>query len=484
MKTRLRLLLPCLTCLSLSSGSSLAGAAAHGGPSCRPAVLTYGLQLRGGQEAAPPQPLILRLNSRDGIKRITTPGGHTTLSMLQQIIRTQLHIPPSKQLLSLQPGADQLDMSGEQTLAELGLMQGSMLHLASKVGIDTASADKAARRASSTLRRVSMDVTADKTLLKVALAPAPAASCQFVSIDARAWQNFAAYLVDTEMELMRVALLFGRVAEGDGVQVDVFYELPQEATADGFVLSQTREAAAQLERATQVAVRLGLQLVGGAFAHPPRAHEVTVNELEHIASMQKLLNSTLLDAKQFVTMRVRAVYDHEDLDGDVTAEVYQPTPQGAELLQKRSLLPAVTLGHAALRPELKGEWEVDGEAAQSVEAIYLLSRVHDLKQPYTSPLRVAFPPANRGPQLRKLHVRSYLTKAHESGAPFAETAADFQFLLHAASLLPEDASLALCKAVAAGRGGSTVALQRAEGLLREYAGMPPLEQKKKGRRGS
>ena len=134
-------------------------------------------------------------------------------------------------------------------------------------------------------------------------------------------------------------------------------------------------------------------------------------------------------------------------------------------------------------PELKGVWEVDGESAQSVEAIYLLSRVHDLKQPYTSYLRVAFPPANRGPQLRKLHLRSYLTKAHEAGAPFAETAADFHFLLHVASLLPEDASLALCKAVAAGRGGSTAALLRAESLLREYAGMPPPERQKKGRRG-
>ena len=126
---------------------------------------------------------------------------------------------------------------------------------------------------------------------------------------------------------------------------------------------------------------------------------------------------------------------------------------------------------------------MDGESVQSVEAIYLLSRVHDLKQPYTSYLRVAFPPANRGPQLRKLHLRSYLTKAHEAGAPFAETAADFHFLLHAASLLPEDASLALCKAVAAGRGGSTAALLRAESLLREYAGMPPPERQKKGRRG-
>ena len=74
--------------------------------------------------------------------------------------------------------------------------------------------------------------------------------------------------------------------------MDVFYEVPQEATADGFVLSQTREAAAQRARATQVAARLGLQLVGWAFAHPPRAHEVTVSELEQMAPMQKLLNSS------------------------------------------------------------------------------------------------------------------------------------------------------------------------------------------------
>ena len=207
-------LLTCLACLGLSSGSSLAGAAAHSGPSCRSAVLTQGLRLRGGQEA----PLTLRLNSRDGTKRITTPGGHTTLSMLQQIILTQLHIPPSKQLVSLKPGGKPLDMSGKQTLAELGLAHGSMLHLAREVGLDTVSADKAARRAPSASRRVSLDVTADKTLLKVVVAAAPTASCQFVSIDAHAWQNFAAYLVDTEMELMRVALLFGHVTEGDGVQ--------------------------------------------------------------------------------------------------------------------------------------------------------------------------------------------------------------------------------------------------------------------------
>ena len=84
----------------------------------------------------------------------------------------------------------------------------------------------------------------------------------------------------------------------------------------------------------------------GAAAPPPcpvaDAQPTRINAADALLCSQ-------LDAKQFVTMRVRAVYDHEDLDGDVTAEVYQPTPQGAELLQKGSLLPAATPGHAALR---------------------------------------------------------------------------------------------------------------------------------------
>jgi hypothetical protein len=154
-------------------------------------------------------------------------------------------------------------------------------------------------------------------------------------------------------------------------------------------------------------------------------------------------------------------------------QIYQPTPQGEKLLKQRKLVAAATRGHAALRPDLKGDFELDGKFAPSVEAIYFLSRVHDLHKPYTSPLRTAFPPANRGPPLRKLHVRSYLSKAAEAGTAFADVAADFHFLLHTASLLPEETALALCKAVSAGRGGSKAALKRAEKLLREYAGLAP-----------
>ena len=200
-----------IACLGMHATSSSAG---------RPAVLTCSpwTRLLGGQ-ASPP--LILRLRSKDGTKRITTPGDHTRLSELQELIRSQLHIPPSRQLISLQPGGEPLDLSSDQTLSGLGLVHGSTLHLARDVGVDAASAN-GPRRAPSAARRVTVDVTAkmsERQANKVVIAAAPAAACEFVSIDASAWDNFAGYLVDTEMELMRVALLFGHIAEGNGVQV-------------------------------------------------------------------------------------------------------------------------------------------------------------------------------------------------------------------------------------------------------------------------
>ena len=60
------------------------------------------------------------------------------------------------------------------------------------------------------------------------------------------------------------------------MQVDVFYEMPQEATPDGFVLSQSRDAAAQRARATQVAARLGSWLAEPAHARRVAAETAVV----------------------------------------------------------------------------------------------------------------------------------------------------------------------------------------------------------------
>ena len=71
-----------------------------------------------------------------------------------------------------------------------------------------------------------------------------------------------------------------------------------------------------------------------------------------------------------------------------------------------------------------------------------------------------------------MHLRSFLRKQREAGVPFADVAADWNFLLHAATALPADALRALCQAVAGklGREEAAAAFRSAEQLLRAHAG--------------
>ena len=103
-----------------------------------------------------------------------------------------------------------------------------------------------------------------------------------------------------------------------------------------------------------------------------------------------------------------------------------------------------------------------------------------MARPHSTHLRTAFPAANRGATVRKMHLKGFLSKQAELGTPFSEVAADFQFLLHAATLLPASKLEALCKAVAqSGRdhtgakakATAQAAFDAAERLLREKAGL-------------
>ena len=46
--------------------------------------------------------------------------------------------------------------------------------------------------------------------------------------------------------------------------------------------------------------------------------------------------------------------------------------------------------------------------------------------------RTAFPVANRGAELRKFHLRTFLQRQEAAAVPFATSVRDFQLLLHAA----------------------------------------------------
>ena len=92
----------------------------------------------------------------------------------------------------------------------------------------------------------------------------------------------------------------------------------------------------------------------------------------------------------------------------------------------------------------------------------------------------AFPLANRGTEVRKFHLKSFLQKQQAAGFRFADVARDFQLLLHAAGLLPDGMLAALCEALAAKdtpskavKELSTKAIEEAQRALGSAAGMAP-----------
>ena len=187
----------------------------------------------------------------------------------------------------------------------------------------------------------------------------------------------------------------------------------------------------------------------------------------------------------------RAVYEDEPIDGDVTAEAYQPTEQAAELVSKGALINCPpgggeeTEGHAALTPESKLEFKIGPKTEASADLSYFVSRVHDLAKPYSPPpygaFRNAFPIANRGAAPpRKFHMRTFLERQREAGLPFSTSIRDFQMLLHVSGLgMPASMFAKLCEAlnvvVSAPRGKVRDAAQAnidaAERWLGDYAGV-------------
>ena len=125
------------------------------------------------------------------------------------------------------------------------------------------------------------------------------------------------------------------------------------------------------------------------------------------------------------SVRFRAVYEGEPIDGDVTAEAYQPTTQAAELVGKSVLIDGPPteegeLGQLALTPSSKLEFKIGPELVKTADGSYFVSRVHDMAKPYVPPdfgsFRHSFPIANRGQApLRKFHLRTYMERQREAG---------------------------------------------------------------------
>ncbi|KAL1500655.1 hypothetical protein AB1Y20_013303 [Prymnesium parvum] len=438
------------------------------------------LGLRGGEA-----PSIVRLRTREGIKRLVLRSGElATVSELQAAVQRECKLPPAAQRLSHASGEPaEVDLTdGTRALSQLGIRHGTVLQLVEQAAAPPPPTAAGTRGARSVRRRgESMQEYLDKQAAReVLLKPPPDAPCAFCAIDARASKKFADFLLDDEFERMRFAILYGRYAADEagrrGVQVDVMYEPPQKATSRAVELLTGAEAEAELARARTLAAALGLHEVGWAYAHPPRENAFNTYELAKMCTFRESAAAANPEASQlYVCVRFRPVYEGEEIDGDVTAEVYQPTEQCADLLRRGALQDSTKVaGEGVLKPELDLTFKLGIDLKESIDLAVFVSRVHNVARRYVSPLRTTFPYANRGISVRKLHLRKFVEKQRQADVPFLQFAADWQFLLHCSSILTAEDSEALCGAIASGGKSkkAQAALDNAERAICEYCNLP------------
>ena len=489
------------------------------------------LRLRGGED------ILLRVRtSTKGQLRVSLPET-STLAELQKLLQKEHKFPLARQKLCKAPnGGEPLDSESDAatSLKDLGIEHGAMLHLeladdkkpaasAEAAEGDAAEAPKASsgikrakvseteaasggfgsrgRKQKATTMAAHMDAVAKN---EVVLETPGASKCDFVAVEPTSTKEFVDFIKDSNFTERRVAFLYGRWVEGNtlngekrGVYVDVVYEPPQYSESEDRInlLDDSESAMAERKRAGKIAADLGLTLVGMAFSIPPRWHTIEPLELYEIIQQQ---HQAVLEYEKegsggdeggavslkdlFVGMLFRAVYEHEKDLGDalVTAEVYQPTEQAAHLVNNKTLVPE---GDKKLVPSSDDvKFKINFEYQPTVDMSYFLMRVHDLGKPHKAltygPLATNFPIANRGAELRKFHLKGFLNKQREDGVTPTQFFLDFQMLLHASGILPEELMTRLCKgllvkstAKKAVREAAAKAIAEADAALSKYAGL-------------
>ena len=108
-------------------------------PTARPTVG----RLRGGEGS-----LVVRVRTRDGMKRLSLAGEGATVADLQRLVQRECKVPISKQRLAC-AGASTADLDladADRTLADLGIAHGTMLQLSELGGSPAAESKGSARR--------------------------------------------------------------------------------------------------------------------------------------------------------------------------------------------------------------------------------------------------------------------------------------------------------------------------------------------------
>ena len=214
---------------------------------------------------------------------------------------------------------------------------------------------------------------------------------------------------------MRFALLYGASAEGGGVRVDAFYEPPQRCMSKRDRRDDDDDAAAEAARAAAVAASLGLRVVGVAFAHDgirAARSKADAAQPRRGARGGGAVDADADAADTFVVVKFRPLARRHGprrrrRPPRCTSSPSSAPNLGGEGRAARRKKPAAYSAGASREAEAGLALKSGAPSCRTSPRSTGRSVVHDMTQPYTSPLRGGRrrPHANRGFTVRKLHLK-------------------------------------------------------------------------------
>lgn len=264
------------------------------------------------------------------------------------------------------------------------------------------------------------------------------AVCKAANLDTSAIQNFQSYMENFDFKVMRIAYLYGTVAEDMSVKVEIVYEPPQETTDKDFEVFDDPKG----DLVDGLVALLGFQKVGWIFAHPTREEGFYFSGPELMFTAEQQLEAAQgVNDTPFVTVTVS-----KDEQSQVVVEAFQVSKQCMEMVAEGVLGVSENLGSCMINPTFTVE--VEGKAAKEVDNAFFLVSVPITQ--YDSEFLVSkFPRANRIDSMAtRDDLHSQLQQVGREGWTMVQLLADFQLLLWLTDYLDIKTEISMiCKSI-------------------------------------
>ncbi|KAL2928876.1 NPL4-like protein 2 [Bienertia sinuspersici] len=383
--------------------------------------------------------VMLRVRSRDGVERLSIDNPNITIGELKTLIESQLHVPVSNQVLSLQQNlllaktpADRsrfLDMANPQTpISSLKIGHGSLIFLSydGEREIVAPTRRPSITPAGSFGKKMTMDDLIAKQM-RVTRQESP--NCALVSFDRDAANAFQHYVNETlAFAVKRGGIMYGTVSDEGKVEVDFIYEPPQLGQEESLVLMRD---SGEENIVDAIATGLGMRKVGFIFTQAvgQDKKDYTMSHLEVAQAIELHAEGGL---KEWVTALVK-IKVNDGGGADVHFEAFQMSDMSIRLFKEgwfeferkegEEVDPKVSL--------MKKDVVVGGKDVKEVDNDFFLVVVKIFD--HQGPLSSTFPIENRVVPVTTKAVKTHLDRT--KSLPFVKRISDFHLLLTLARFL-------------------------------------------------